>query len=240
VGTVTVRRTKAAAVSLLAALLLAGLAACSSSGPAQPTASLPSGAGLLHRSAAKMRTVTSARFELTGRGAIAGVEVDSAQGVVTSDGRAQGTVKLLQSGSHVELAIVVVGGDIYIKGPTGSYQKLPKGAAGAVFDPSQILDPDRGLAALLQLARDPRTVAAEAVQGVETYKVTAGLDGRLVSHLMPLPATDEVPGTMWVGKASPELDQIMVTVPASGSRQETELTLRLYDFGVQATITPPP
>ena len=233
------RRTRAAAASLLAAFLLAGLAACSS-GPAQPTGPLPSGAGLLHRSAAKMRTVTSARFELTGKGAIAGVEVDSAQGIVTSDGRAQGTVKLLQAGSHVELAIVVVGGDIYIKGPTGTYQKLPKGAAGAVFDPSQILDPDRGLSALLQSARDPRTVAEEAVRGVDTYKVTADLDGSRVSHLMPLPAKREVPGTMWVGKASPELDQIMVSVSASGSQQESELTLLLYDFGVQANITPPP
>jgi len=224
---------------LLAAVAVAGLAACSSSGPAEPSASLPGATGLLHRSAARMKSVTSAKFELTGKGRIAGVEVDRAEGIVTSDGRATGSVQIEQAGSLVRLDIVVVGGDIYIKGPTGRFQKLPPGAAGAVFDPSQILNHDQGLATLMQFAREARTVAADQVSGVDTYRVTAQLDGSLVSHLMPLPAQNQVPGVLWIGADSPELEQIMVTVPQSGGGQEGQLTLRLFDFGVRADITPP-
>src|SRR5205085_616101 len=82
--------------------------------------------------------VHSARFQLSGKGSIAGVEVDTAQGLVTSDGKASGTVEIVQAGSHVQLQLVVIRRAIYIKGPTGGFQKLPPGAAGAVFDPSRI------------------------------------------------------------------------------------------------------
>ncbi len=192
----------AAAVALAVG---AALASCSSSGTSgTPEASLPDATQLLKDSAAAMRKVQSARFELNGNGSIAGVEVRSAVGVVTSSGDAQGSVQVFQNGQLVHLDLVVKAGVIYIKGPTGGFEKLPPGAAGSAFDPSQV-----------------------------------DLDGSLVSRLMPLPAVNTVPGTLWIGKDSPELEQIAVTVPKSGAAEQTQLTLRLFDFGVEVDITPP-
>jgi lipoprotein LprG len=225
---------------VVAAGLATKLVACSSGGPAHPssTANLPPAAGLLKDSAAAMKKAASARFDLAGKGRIAGVEVRSAQGVVTGDGSAEGSVKIVQNGALAELQLVVVGGDIYIKGPTGKFVKLPAAAAGATFDPSQILNPDRGLSVLLQFATDGRTVGEEDVGGVETYRIQADLDGSLVSHLMPLPAANTVPGTLWVSKETSELVQVAVTAPQAGG-QSAHLTLHLTDFGVQTHITPP-
>ena len=228
------------AAAVVAVAVAEALTACSSGGDNdEPEASLPAAATLLKDSAAAMRQVHSSRFELHGKGSIAGVEVDSATGVVTSDGDASGSVQILQNGQNVHLDLIVHAGDIYIKGPTGDFAKLPPGAAGSVFDPSQILNPDRGLASLMEFAKNGKTVGEEDVEGVDTYKVTADLDGSLVSHLMPLPAVNTVPGTLWIGKDSPELHQIMVTVPKAGNAPETQLTLRLFDFGVDVDITPP-
>lgn len=225
---------------MAAASLATVLAACSSGGSPHPavTASFPPAAGLLKDSAAAMKKVASSRFDLAGSGRIAGVEVRSAQGVVTGDGGAQGSVKIVQNGALAELQLVVVGGDIYIKGPTGTFAKLPAAAAGATFDPSQILNPDRGLSVLLQFATDGKTVGEEDVGGVDTYRIQADLDGSLVSHLMPLPAANKVPGTLWVSKGTSELVQVAVTAPQPGG-QSAHLTLHLTDFGVETHITPP-
>jgi lipoprotein LprG len=226
--------------ALVGAALSAGLVACSSSGGGdQPSPSeLPAAAGLLKSSAAAMRKVESARFQLSGKGSIQGVEVDSAEGTVTSDGRAQGSVKVVEQGSLAELDLVVVGNDIWIKGPTGSYAKLPPGAAGAVFDPSLILSPDRGLARLEEFATEAKTVGEESVGGVDAYKVTANLDGTLVSHLMPMSAANTVPGTLWIAKDGGQLIQISVNTQQPGGKTAS-LTLGLSDFGVQTQITPP-
>jgi lipoprotein LprG len=185
-----------------------------------------------------MRKVDSARFDLSGKGSIAGVEVDSAEGTVSSDGRAQGTVKIVQNGSVVELELVVIHKDVYIKGPTGKFAKLPSNAAGQVFDPSQILDPETGLARLIDFATEARTVGQEDVGGVSAYKVQAQLDGTLVSHLMPLPAVNKVPGTLWVSADDDRLVQIAVTAPQANGKT-AQLTLHLSDFGVHTDITPP-
>ncbi len=229
---------------VLAAIVLSTLAAflvgCSSKGGSGPTtaANLPAAAGLLKASEGAMKQVESAKFHLDGKGSIAGVEVDSADGTITSDGKAQGTAKVVQSGTLASIDLVVVGGDIYIKGPTGTFAKLPPGAAGAFFDPSQILNPDEGLAQLMHFATDANTVGEETVNGVDAYKVEAQLDGALVSHLMPISAVNKVDGTLWIAKDGNRLVQISVTAPQVGGKS-AQLTLSLTDFGVQTNITPP-
>jgi lipoprotein LprG len=226
--------------AIVAAALPVGLVGCSSGGKGGATtpANLPAAAGLLKASSQAMQDVKSAKFQLSGKGSIAGVEVDSASGTVTSDGKAQGTVKILQNGSLAELDLIVIGSDIYLKGPTGTYQKIPAALAGGVFDPSLILSPDRGLAKLEQFATNAKTVGEETVNGVDAYKVTADLDGTLVSHLMPMAAQNTVPGTLWIAKDGDQLVQITVTTQQAGGKT-ADLTLGLSDFGVQTNITPP-
>jgi lipoprotein LprG len=227
--------------AIVAATLPAFLVGCSSSkggsGPTTP-ANLPAAAGLLTASQTAMQQVKSAKFHLAGKGSIAGIEVDSADGTITSDGKAQGTAKVVENGTLASIDLVVIGGTIYIKGPTGGFAKLPAGAAGGFFDPSQILSPNQGLAQLMQFATDARTVGEETVDGVDAYKVEAQLDGALVSHLMPITAVNKVDGTLWIAKDDNKLVQIAVTAPQVGGKS-AQLTLSLSDFGVQTNITPP-
>jgi hypothetical protein len=90
----------------------------------------------------------------------------------------------------------------------------------------------------MKFATEAKTVGEENVDGTDAYKVEAQLDGTLVSHLMPLQAVNKVPGTMWIDKDNHRLVRISVTTPQPGGEQ-SELTLDLTDFGVQAEITPP-
>ena len=223
----------------MVALALAFAACSSSSGPSDDSTALPSAPALLQRSAQQMKTVRSARFDLRVNGTIAGVAVKKAVGIITSDGKASGTVDIEEGGSLVEIDLIVANGTIYVKGPTGTYLPLPSGLTGGLFDPSKILSPTGGLSALLESAKDGKTVREEKVGGVDTYRVTAILDANLLGKLMPLPSAQSVPGTLWIGKDTPYLYRITVDTTQPGEQNPTELTLTLSGFGVPADITPP-
>src|SRR2546421_12893274 len=95
-------------VAVCAAAALFPLQACTSSHGGE----LPSGNALLRRAAAAMRTVQSGRFSLQVKGQIGGLDVRSAEGVMTRGGEASGTVDLEQAGQLVEFDVVYVHGTV--------------------------------------------------------------------------------------------------------------------------------
>jgi lipoprotein LprG len=215
--------------------VLLSLAACSSGDGA-----LPGGHGLLRRAAASMRDVKAGRFSLEVEGRIGGLEVRRAEGVMSRDGRASGTVDLEEGGQLVEFEVVFVTGTVYLKGPTGPFQSVPSELAGTIYDPTDLLDPSKGLARLLDTARNPRTVARDEVDGTEAFRVTATLDGAVLGPLVPNPVPPTVQATLWIGAEEPHLLKTQTSLPAAGANGATELTLVVSDFNSAVEITPPP
>src|SRR5919197_5649790 len=175
-------------LQLLAALALV-VVSCSSSNE-RP---LPAGPSLLHRAAASMREVRTGRFELEVKGELGGLEVRHAEGVMSRDGRASGTVDLEEAGQLVEFDVVFVRGTVYLRGPTGPFQSVPSELAGTIYDPTDLLDPTKGLARLLATARTPRTLGQGDVNGTDAFRVTATLAGSVLGPLLPhrVPARQE-------------------------------------------------
>jgi lipoprotein LprG len=226
------RRTLLAAVL---ATVLATSAACSGddsadtpSGPA-----LPDGTTLLTESAAEMRKVTSATFDISTEGEIASLPLKSARGGITSTGDATGSANLDQAGVPLELTFVIKDDTLYINGLTGGWQKLPLAAAAAVYDPSAILDPDRGVANVLSKATGT-TEARESVDGVDAYRVKAKLDGAAVAALVP-GVTADVDGTVWVGVDRKLAHRITFTPPG----QTGTVTIAFADFDEPVAVEPP-
>jgi lipoprotein LprG len=123
-----------------------------------------------------------------------------------------------QLGTNVELTFVVVGDKLWIKGPTGGYQQLPLALASTVYDPSAILDAERGIPKVLATAKDAKTEARESVDGQDTYRVAATIDGAVLASVVP-GASGAVPGKLWIAvdskllmKATFTLDGGSVTV----------------------------
>ncbi|MEU6155498.1 LppX_LprAFG lipoprotein [Actinosynnema sp. NPDC047251] len=153
------------------ALLLAG---CSSS-----SGDLPAGSDLVGRSAAAMRSVSSTHFTIKVDGELPDVTVKDAEGDLNAKGESKGRAKVEQFGQLLEVEYVLVGRDLYFKGPTGGFSKLPAALAGQVYDPTAILDPDKGVAKVLASAKDAKTVSAEngghVVEATVPKDVVAGL-----------------------------------------------------------------
>jgi lipoprotein LprG len=215
---------------LLCAFLL--VTACSGGG------SLPAGQELLRRSATAMQGVQSIGFVIRSTGNPP-ISVKSADGRLLRSGDAEGTIQLTQSGQPVEMAFTMVGDTVYFKGATGRYQRLPKAAVLAVYDPSAILDPQRGVVKLLNSAKRPETEERERVGGQDALRVQATWSKSVVSALVPGVASD-VDGQVWIAATGHRLLQTRIPVPKQGGGTQGAVTVTFSDFNARFTITAPP
>lgn len=225
-----------------AAALLVALTGCTdkskedAAGKADPN--LPAAEGLLKESATAMGGIKSAKFLITADGTIAGVALKRAEGVLTKEGSAQGTAQVEQMGATVELAFTIVGQTMWLKGPTGDYQQLPLALAASVYDPSAILDPDRGIAKVLGTASDGKTEGTEAVDGQETYRVAANSSSETLVNVVP-GVTGSVPGKFWIAKDGKKLLKAAWALPAVGEAKGGTVTVTFKEFDAPVTITAP-
>ena len=233
------RSVPAALLGVLAVLLVLGSAGCGSkAGPTAPP--LPAAPDLLARSAAAMSQVKTVVADVQIDPALADLPVRAAHGTLTVTGDAMGTATLNQGSDNVEFAFVITKGQLYLKGPTGQYQRLPLALAASIYDPTALLSPDRGIAALLRTATNGVTQAREDVNGVAAYKVHATLDPLLVAGIVP-GLTNANSGTVWLDAATSRVlkAQIAVPNPAAGQTATAPVTVALSGFNDPVTVAPP-
>ncbi|MBB5956060.1 lipoprotein LprG [Saccharothrix tamanrassetensis] len=201
------------------ALLLAG---CTSS-----TGDLPAGSDLVGRSAAAMRSVTSTHFTIKVDGELPNVSVKDAEGDLNAEGESAGRAKVEQFGQLLEVEYVLVGKDLYFKGPTGGFTRLPAALAGQLYDPTAILNPDKGVAKVLGSARDARTTSSDG--GVNVVEATVPKD--VVAGLVPGIDAD-VKSTFSL--KDDKLTNAVFELPGGA-----KVTIGLSDFNKSFTVAPP-
>ena len=217
-------------LALLAALVIALITSCESTGQ---SADLPDGARLLADSATAMRTVTSARFNVDVQGSAPEIPFQSAQGQLTREGSAKGTVNRNQGGQIVELEVVVVGDQLFLRGVTGPFLKLPASNLSAIYDPRLILDPNRGIAAVLASGTEASTEAREQVGGVDSYRVEVNFPAQPLGALLPGPQDEAKTGTLWIAAQGSRL--VQAQFPAS----DGTITVGFSEYDAPVEITAP-
>ena len=184
-------RRKIVTAALLALVALSGATGCSDDKDkpaAKSGGDLPAADGLLRESATAMQAVETVKFTIEITGKPGGVPLRKVDGQLAKAGNAKGKVQLDQAGTLSELEYVVVGTTAYIKGPTGGWQSVPLSVASTVYDPSAILDPQRGISKLLETASGGHTEAREEAGGVDAYRVAASLARRWWARSCPASA----------------------------------------------------
>lgn len=226
------RATVGVLVSVMAVLLV--LTGCSSTtSTATPTAVALTAPEILAKSAAAMSSVTSASFTIAVDGQLPAVTVQSAQGDLTAAGDAQGSAKITQFGQLIEVEFVLVGGDLYIKGVTGGFTKVPAALAGSVYDPSAILNPDKGVAKVLSSVQNPTLTSSDDDSWVVTGTVPAAVAGGLVPGI----ATD-VTGVFTIAMATGDLTAADLTLTGDDGKPAT-VKVELSNFNTPVSISPP-
>ncbi|WP_245647004.1 LppX_LprAFG lipoprotein [Microtetraspora niveoalba] len=215
-------RRLAGAVWLVLAVLL--VPACGGSAEA----GLPAGPDLMKKAATAMAAVKTVAFTIDTEGKPS-VSVKHAEGSLTKEGDAKGSLQIDIMGSLQELEFVLVGDAVHFKGPTGGFQRMTREELAAIYDPSAVLS---GLPELLSTATDARTEAVEKVAGAEAYRVPVTLSQRILAKLIPGVAQG-VNGTVWIDEATGRL--LKMDLPLSGGK----VVVSLADYDAPVTIAPP-
>lgn len=131
---------------------------------------LPDPHFLLRGATAASAAVTSAHVEMSSAGRLSGLGAGELSADVRARGKAGpgasvGTAQV----AGAPLAFVEQEGRFYTRGPDGRYSAAP--GTAALPRPSELLDPERGLAKLLGGLRDVRTEAREEHEGVLAFRV---------------------------------------------------------------------
>jgi lipoprotein LprG len=227
---------------LLGALALAVAAAAGCSSDEAPEAQLPDASSLLDQAATATANITSAHFSLQVNGTVPGLTVQNLEGDLTteggSSGAARGTGKVALGGQLVEVEFVLAEDTLYIKGPTGGFQQLPAALGSSVYDPSAVLDPERGIAKVLRSVQNPVTEAQEEVEGVQAYKVTGTVTKEVLAGLLPgAPSGGDI--TFWLNTEGEHLPvKASVALQGEGGEQAT-VDVTLSDVDRPVTVTPP-
>ncbi|MBK1789459.1 LppX_LprAFG lipoprotein [Prauserella cavernicola] len=199
-----------------------------------PDESLPDGPALLEDAATATSDIQSAHFTLQVNGEVKGLSVQGLDGDLTREGDAQGTGTLKQAGQLVEVAFTLSGDTLYLKGPTGGYQEVPAALSSTLYDPSAVLDPERGVAKLLTSLQDPVTEAQEEIEGAQTYKVTGTLGKDVLAGLLP-GIQSEADVSFWV-RADGEHLPVKAT---AAFPDDASVDVTLSDVDKPVTVTPP-
>ncbi len=189
---------------------------------------------LIRDAAAGTSEITSTHFTLQVNGAVPGLSVRSLDGDLTREGEAQGTGTIEQAGQLVEIEFVLTGDVLHLKGPTGGFQQIPAALSSSVYDPSAVLDPERGVANLLSGMRDPVTRAREDVGGTPAYKVTGTVPREVLSGVLP-GVESGADLTVWLREDGGHLP-----LKASAAfPDDATVDVTLSDVDKPVTVTPP-
>ena len=223
-------RSRVAAVFTAALLVVVG---CGNRGGDEH---LPDAAELLPAAADEMADVATTRMVVEAGDGLTALSVRRVEGTLIRSGDAEGTAQIEQLGALVEISFRVVEDTFYYQ-LLGGWQTLPLSQASTLYDPSAILDPDRGVPYLLRAATDGVVEARDEHSGVAVYRVKATLPGEALGTLLP-GVSESVPGTLWIGVERPLLYRAEVALGgANGS--EGIATVTLSDFDASVEISAP-
>lgn len=226
-------------LALLLLSLTVLLVGCSKSSPSAGGEKLPDAQGLLDESAEVMAKVTSVGFALKIDGEVRGLGIKSAEGTINKDGNAQATALVSVGGRNVEYQYFLVDGKNYLKGPTGGFQDLPPELAGSFFNPGALLGGEKSLSKGLAESTDPITEAEEKVNGVDAYRIKAGVNPATVEGLSLLALSSKQTAQLWIAKDTRHLVKATMTPDTGKQAAKTTLTVTFSDFNKDVEITAP-
>jgi lipoprotein LprG len=215
------------------ALVLAVTAACDGGGSKK----LPDGPQQIQQAANALRAVNSLSFTLRTSGDPK-VNVKSVDAKLLRNGNSSGSVQVTELGMPIQLDFVVLGKTVHFKGFTGGWQTEPLSKVAGIYDPSAVLDPNRGLVQLLLTSHGAKTVDEGKVAGRQCYKVHATLARAALARLVPGMATD-APADIWIDESDHHVLRSDVEVPSKKGGKPGTVTVAFADFDKPFAITPP-
>ncbi len=212
------------------------LVAGCSSGTKDSGGPLPDATPLVKQATELTRNLKSAHLVLTVNGKIPGLSMKTLSGdLTTNPTAAKGNVELTLGGSAIDADFVVVDGTLYATLTPNKWSDF--GPAADIYDPSQILKPQVGLANVLANLQGAKADGRDTIDGQTTIRITGKVTAEAVNQIAPpFNATEPVPGTVWIQENGDH--QLVQAKLDRGSGNSVEMTLSKW--GEQVSVSKPP
>jgi lipoprotein LprG len=173
---------------------------------------------------------------------------DSAQALAAGDGVAthapafKGKLTVRAAGTPIDAQVVAVGSKVYAKlSFAPKFIELPPSQLASLGapDPAILLDPTKGLTAVLPTLKNP-AIKGDTRDGARVLtEVTGAVQGKSLQGIFPkVPADQEFPSSFKIDKNTKQLVSATITGPFyDGATSSYDVTLDKY--GEQVAITKP-
>ncbi|MFF0268085.1 LppX_LprAFG lipoprotein [Kribbella sp. NPDC004536] len=183
----------------------------------------------------------SVHIVLTGRDLPADAQtLASGDGVATHAPAFKGKLTVNTNGSSLDAEVVAVGSKVYAKVSfSPAFIELsPSQLAGlGAPDPAILLDPAKGLTAVLPTLKDPKVKGQTRDGSKVLTEVTGSVEGKSLQGIFPkAPADQDFPSSFKIDKSTKQLVSATITGPFySGATSSYDVTLDKYGEKVEIT-----
>jgi lipoprotein LprG len=199
---------------------------------------------IAQRAADKMQTINSFHFsiDVSGRSkaidALGTLLLRRAEGDVLRPDRAKSRLRVSLGGLLVEVQAVAIREQQWLTNPlTQRWEPAP---AGWGYNPAVLFDPQRGLASLLNRARNLSRGPDDTLDNQRHYRLSGTAPTAEVAAMTASMVTgSDVSFTVWVGADDSVLRRLHITERNAGDKDATEWEIVLSGFGQPITIDPP-
>lgn len=227
---------RAVAGAMMALLVTAAGAACSSSsGPNIPAATL------VQEAKTKADNSSSVHFVLTSSNvSTSGTNILSGSGDLARPNLIKGSFNVSVDGFTAKVGVVSVNGVFEALTPFSSHYVKTDPSKFGLTDPSELLDPNKGLTSLLALAQNPHKTKTERIDGELLDQITFTVPGTSIPVLPDAAPSRPVTLVVAINPKSREMRQVMMTGPLTTDKYNSTYVLTLTNYNERVNITLPP
>jgi hypothetical protein len=201
----------------------------------------PDAASLLNRASQHMLLMQGFHFQMQITGFTgSGEPVQSAQGDAhPPDLHAR--VNLKEGTILLEVEVVFVAGNVYLKSFTGGWQQLTDAQVRDFFDARTLFDPQTGLFAAMRETKSPTRGNSEKIAGHDTYPVDGQVSAARVHQLLTLIRDQgSYRATYWIESPGSNLWRARLTGNLFDASKAATITFDFSNHDHSVSVTPPP
>jgi lipoprotein LprG len=223
---------------VLAVGLVAGLAGGCGGHSSLPKVDAPT---LLRQAKATIDAAPSVHFVLTSQGVSSGgTDLTGGEGDLARPDQLQGSFMVNVNGFNASVKVVSKGGVFEALLPFQSHYGRTNPANFGLTDPSQLLDPTRGLSNLLTVGTGAAVTGQERIAGELLYEVTSTVPGSAIPVLPDANPSRPVTLVIAINPQNHQIRQITLTGPFTTASSNSVFVVTLTKYGEVVTITLPP
>jgi hypothetical protein len=172
---------------------------------------------------------------------VQGLELLSASGTVKRPTDSDTTGKVKAVGTLLQPELITTGGKTYLREAQFlPFHELTADEAAGYPSAGRLLDPAKGVNAVLPRGKDAKAAGSETVDGHLCDKVTATYSATdLGDALAPIKLADDVHVTLWIDHNGSLLRRLRVTGHLFSPTTDSFVDARLHDFNSAVSISAP-